>query len=68
MFLIAPKSSFAATSLIGINCRPSFLPPGAYINRLRKLPGPLLFFIADLKSLTKSSFWAASVMYMMNPA
>ncbi|MNG33048.1 hypothetical protein D3C84_1192000 [compost metagenome] len=62
MFLMAPKSSLAATSLIGISWMPSFFPPGAYMNRLRKLPGPLLLRIAVRRSVTKSSLWAESVM------
>lgn len=36
----ARDSSFAATSLMGMTCTPSFLPLCEYENRLRKVPSP----------------------------
>ncbi|MNR26062.1 hypothetical protein D3C85_1432500 [compost metagenome] len=68
MFLIEPNSSFAATSLTGISWMPSFFPPGAYMNRLRKLPGPFADLSAERNAATSVSFCAVSVMYMMKPA
>ncbi|OVZ89993.1 hypothetical protein CBW58_18235 [Yersinia frederiksenii] len=62
------NSSLAATSANGITCMPSFLPAGAYINRLRKLPGPLDSFKALRKASISSCLWAASFIYRINPA
>ncbi|AIT51731.1 hypothetical protein SEEN554_22605 [Salmonella enterica subsp. enterica serovar Newport str. CVM 21554] len=67
-FLMFKNSSLAATSESGMIWIPSFLPLGEYINRLRKLPGPLALFIAWRMLFTSSWFCAASVMYMMKPA
>ncbi|CAJ7864540.1 Uncharacterised protein [Burkholderia pseudomallei] len=67
-FLMLKNSSFAATSDTGMSWMPSFFPPGAYMNTLRKLPGPFAFFSASRILSTSSCFCAASVMYRMKPA
>lgn len=55
-FLMFRNSSFAATSDSGMIWMPSFFPLGEYINRLRKLPGPLALFIAWRMLFTSSWF------------
>lgn len=47
---------------------PFFLPLSEYINRLRKLLGPMEFFMAQRILFTSLRFCAASVMYMIKPA
>src|SRR5450830_138853 len=60
--LILKNSSLAATSDTGRIWMPSFLPLGAYMKRLRKLPGPLLSRMAWRRLSTSCVLAAASVM------
>src|SRR5450830_135449 len=60
--LMLKNSSLAATSDTGRIWMPSFLPFGAYMNRLRKFPGPLLSRMAWRRLSTSWVLAAASVM------